>query len=336
VLAFTGGKTVPSARFRVRQYLSSLRALGIEIEERFPVCGAYPPKEQFLRPLWALGTVAERLPSVLASYRYDLTFLQREMVSTLVTWEPFTHQPRVLDVDDSIWIFRGGAASRRLSAVCNSVICGNAFLAEHFGQWNPRVTILPTAIDTERFRPPEILRGSERPIIGWSGGSAGLQELYRIEKSLWIVLQKHPQALLRIICDSQPRFKLLPPERVEFFPWSTENEIRGLQGINVGIMPLAETIWNRGKCSYKMLLCMSCGVPTVVSPVGMNREILKMGEFGLGAESLDDWVSALDLLLKDPEGALRWGTEARKIVIGNFGIACIVPRLAAELLRAAG
>lgn len=337
VIAFTGGVAAPGSRFRVRQYIPHLRESGIELVEQFPAATCYPPEQKIFRPLWAVGSLAERIPGVLNSFRYDLSFFQREMLSTLITLEPFTKRPRVLDVDDAIWIHRGGATARRLAALCDSIICGNAFLADHFGQWNRNITIIPTAVDTDRFRPGTRDENMDRPVIGWSGGQSGLAELYRIESALSKILTMHPRAMIRVLCDSPPRFRDIRPERIEYVPWSPEAEVPAIQQMTAGVMPLTDTPWNRGKCSYKMLLSMACAVPMVVSPVGMNQDVLRLGNCGLAADSLADWVDGLDLFLSNPSHVAKLGQTGRGIVLKHFSLGSVAPRLANELaFRAAG
>ena len=298
--------------------------------EQFPAATCYPPEQKILRPFWAVGSLVELIPGVLNSVRYDLVFFQREMLSTLITLEPFTKRPRVLDVDDAIWIHRGGATARRLANLCDSIICGNAFLADHFSQWNRNVTIIPTAVDTDRFCPANI-DSSDHSIIGWSGGKSGLPELYRIEEALSTVLTMHPRAVIRVLCDGPPQFRNIPAERIDYVPWSPETELPAIQQMTVGLMPLTDTLWNRGKCSYKMLLSMACAVPMVVSPTGMNQEVLRLGDGALSADSSADWVERLDMLLSNPADAARRGQAGREIVVKHFSLGSVTPLLASEL-----
>src|SRR5688572_19387775 len=156
VAAYTGGRSVPSARFRVRQYIDALRGEGVELREYCALLDSYPPRQRSLRPLWAAAALGERMVAAARSWRADLTLLQRTMLSSFLTAEPLTRRPRVLDVDDAIWLHRGGfggSSARRLARMCDLVICGNAFVAEHFEQWNPNVRLLATGVDTARFRP---------------------------------------------------------------------------------------------------------------------------------------------------------------------------------------
>src|SRR5580704_16385139 len=110
VAAFTGGENVPSARFRVRQYVPALSRLGVELREFRAGFGSYPPASKLLRPLWGAAAVSERMFRASASFLCDVTLLQREMISTFLTAEPLTRRPRVLDVDDAIWMRGNGWA----------------------------------------------------------------------------------------------------------------------------------------------------------------------------------------------------------------------------------
>src|SRR5439155_26443088 len=129
VLACTGGHTTPSGVPRVQQYVPHLRNMHINLTECPSRAGSFPPEAGFKRPFWAMWNLVEHFPRVLQSYKYDVTLLQREMLSTMVTLEPLTKRPRILDVDDAIWVHRRGAFARRLAALCDHVICGNDFLA---------------------------------------------------------------------------------------------------------------------------------------------------------------------------------------------------------------
>jgi len=333
-IALTGGKNVPGARFRVRQYINAVRPLGVEIKEAYSHLGAYPPPQRLVRPLWGMLSVPVRIPDVLRSYAYDVTLLQREMLSTFVTLEPLTHRPRVLDVDDAIWLHRRGGYAKHLATICDTVICGNSFLANQFGQWNKDITIIPTAVDTDRFYP--VLNTHKDLLIGWIGTSANYKYLYMIESALCAVLERVPHARLRIIADKAPAFKEALMARTEFIRWSPEDEARGVQEMTVGIMPSDDSMWARGKCSYKMLLYMACGIPVVVSPVGMNKEILDMDNVGFGAICEGDWVDSLVHCLESESARVVMGLNSRRVVLERFSIHVLAPKLANTLLAVAG
>lgn len=330
VAAFTGGHDIPSTRFRVRQYLTELERLEITVREFGAPFGAWPPETQWLRPLWATATLASRLPAVVASYGYELTLLQREILSTFRTIERFVKEPRVLDLDDAVWLNRE-ASLRRLVTDCTGVVCGNSFIAGWVSRWNENVCVIPTAVDTTRWRPLELVESSRiasQPIIGWSGSRSGVRYLLAIEGALACALERHPGAVLRVVSDRRPDFRQLPADRVEFVQWSPQNEVRTMQEMTVGLMPLDDTEWERGKCSYKMLLYMACGLPVIVSPVGMNNDVLRLGNVGLSARQHDEWIDALDGVLADPDRGARMGAAGRDVVLAHFDLPLIAARLA--------
>ncbi|MEM2352378.1 MAG: glycosyltransferase family 4 protein [Thermoproteota archaeon] len=336
VAAITGGKHVASARFRVRQYIPELQKYGVKVYEFVPPISKYPPPQKWLRPLWGIGAVAVRLPAVFWTYSFDLVLLEREMISTFVTLEPLTKRPRVLDIDDAIFVYRGGKTARRLAELSNLIICGNHFLAGWFSRWNSNVAVIPTAVDTNRFKPNPNAASSGRLIIGWVGSSSNFRYLYMIEGALEKIIARFPQVYLRIIADRKPKFKDSLIRRTEWVRWSPESEILGLQDLTIGIMPLADTEWERGKCSYKMLLYMACGIPVVVSPVGMNAEVLSLGNFGYAANTESEWYDALTaLLLMNEKERRRMGLIGRDVVQRYFSIEVLAPRLAQELKRVA-
>lgn len=331
LVALTQGANVPSSRFRVRQYHPDFKAVGLEVTELTARWNAYPPAPKWRRPLWFAGAWLDAGVRVLeASVRGDVCLLQRNLIATLATWESAIRVPLVFDVDDAIFLQSRSEAANRIARRSALVICGNAFLAEHFSKL-ARVEILPTAVDTEYFRPALAL--ADEPLtIGWSGSSAGFQYLYSIRTALGRVLQERPRARLCIVADRRPNLPELPQSRLDFIPWSADVEVRAIQGFAVGIMPLDDTPWSRGKCSFKMLTYMSVGVPVVVSPVGMNAEILNMGSCGFGPRCEDDWVQALTSILDSSSDARRMGRTGRAIVEARFARNIVGPRLAKLLI----
>lgn len=332
IAAFTGGISVPSARFRVRQYIPALRWESIEVEEFASGFGKYPPRYRWARPFWALATLAERLPDVVMSHRYDAVLLQREIMSSFVTLEPLTARPRILDVDDAIFLQRGGGFAKRLAELSDKVVCGNTYLAEWFGRWNRHVDIIPTAVDAERYFPNPSAKSPGQPlVIGWIGTSGNYKYLYGIESALVKVMRAYPGARLKVVGDRMPEFRNLPPGQIDFVPWSEAIEVQTIQSMDVGIMPLEDSPWARGKCSFKMLQYMATGLPVVVSPVGMNAEVLTLGELGIGATTEKQWIDGLIALLEDRTLRARFGAEGRRVAESSFSIRVVAPRLARSL-----
>lgn len=335
VAAFTSGEHQSPSRFRVRQYIDPLRLHGIELAEFFTAPGAFPPRTKSMRPFWGLASIMSRVPSVLRSHRYDVTLLQRELLSTFVTLEPLTKKPRILDVDDAIWLHRRGSFAGRLAQICDSVICGNLFLADYFSKWCARTIVLPTAVDTDRFQP--LLNKPQRKVftIGWSGGHSGFPDLQLVEEPLRVVLRKHPEIRLRVISNEPPRLDL-PPDQVDYVKWSPTVEVESIQTLDLGIMPLRDTPWSYGKCAYKMLLYMSCALPVIVSPIGMNAQISRMASIGATAVTADDWIAAIEELSNNRAKSARLGQNGRDIVVQHFSQSVLAPKLASELLYVAG
>lgn len=332
VAALTGGREVPSARFRIRQYIGRLSTYGISVTEFSAPLGRYPPRNHLIRPLWAAATLATQLPGILMSHRCDITLLQREILSTFVTFESLTKRPTVLDVDDAIFLHRGGGFARRLAELSDKVICGNAYLAEWFGRCNKNVDIVPTAVDTERYLPDAETKPSGQPlVIGWIGTSGNYKYLYGIEGALEKVMRAHPGTRLKVVGDQLPEFRHLPLDQVDFVPWSEAIEVQAIQSMDIGIMPLEDSPWARGKCSFKMLQYMACGLPVVVSPVGMNVEVLAMGNVGIGASTGGQWVEALVSLLDNQGLRSGMGASGRRVVEESYSINALAPRLAACL-----
>ncbi|HUR24802.1 MAG TPA: glycosyltransferase family 4 protein [Candidatus Thermoplasmatota archaeon] len=329
VTAITQGRDAPSTRFRVSALVEPLARNGVTVRELHPTVSSYPPRSHIVRPAWGLAALASRLPAVAASRKADVVLLQREMVSTFATLERFTGRPRVLDVDDAVFLFRNGKAAAAIAGRCDLVLCGNAYLQDWFRQHCGWTEILPTAVDPRRYCPPAIHPGPAAPVIGWTGSSSGFPFLSSIEPSLARVLSLRPAARLRVVADQAPDLPLIPRERLDFVRWSPAAEIPAIQGMSVGLMPLPDTPWTRGKCGLKMLLYLSCGVPAVASPVGMNRDVIAAGPGALGATSEDEWVDAILGLLDAPEQARAAGLEGRRRVAQKYG----VDRVAADAAR---
>jgi glycosyltransferase involved in cell wall biosynthesis len=333
VASFTGGINVPSARYRVRQLIPFLQPEGITVKEFISKRGTYPPPQKYLRPFWGVSSLVDRVPAILSSYHYDLTWLQREFLSTMETLESFTSTPRILDVDDAIWMNSARPYAAKLSVKCDLIICGNDYLANYFSRWNKNIVIIPTAVDTNKFVPSV---SPLEPIIGWMGTNSNFKYLYQIEKALKTVLMLYPKARLRIISDQIPQFTLLNSAQVEYLRWTPENEVASIQEMGIGLMPLEDSAWEKGKCSYKMLLYMACGIPVVVSPVGMNEQILALGNVGKGASTIPEWEKALCELLADMTAAKAMGRSGRQIACQYFSLEVLAPKLADVFRKVAG
>jgi glycosyltransferase involved in cell wall biosynthesis len=343
VAALTGGLDNPATRFRILQMAPALGRCGIALSLHTARLSCYPPRARWLRPLWLPATLAARLPDIAATRGADVTLIQREFVSTLYTLEGLTARPRVLDVDDAIWLNRGdGAFARRLARAVDLVVAGNDHVAAWFGRHGPPTVVVPTAVDTARFVPaappaaPPADGPARPPAVGWTGSSANFPYLLLWEDALLAALAAVPDLRVRICADRPPPLARVPADRLDWVRWSPAAEVPFLQSLDVGLMPLEDSDWARGKCAYKMLLYMACGVPVVVSPVGMNQEVLAQAAVGDGARDARAAAQAIIGQLEDPARRLATGLSGRRVVQESYSIDVLAPRLAGALRRAAG
>ena len=252
------------------------------------------------------------------------------MISTLATFEGLTKKPRAFDVDDAIFLRRDGAAAKKIASGCELIICGNSFLADWFSQWHKNIRLLPTAIDCDRFTPETIAREATS-VIGWTGSYPNLRYLQSIEPALADVLRARPDARLRVICDRPPDLPSLPQAQIDYRPWAAENEVTDCQGFDIGIMPLDDGDWERGKCAFKLLQYMACGKPVVASPVGVNAQILQGERVGLSATSNAQWRDALFALIDEPDKHAAYGAEGRTLSEREYATPLIAQRLGGYL-----
>jgi glycosyltransferase involved in cell wall biosynthesis len=318
-LALIGqGAKVPSSRFRLEQYLPLWRRPELDIQLFQAKNSAYPPQQSYKRPFWMLSELSCRAGQLSAINQSNLVVLQRQMISTLCTLEPMIKSPMVMDVDDAIFLQRSGHAANKIARLSERVVCGNHYLAEHFSAYNRNISVIPTAVDTERFVPGQ--RTQEELFIGWSGSSSGFNYLYEIEPALLQALKLNPAWRLLITSDKAPAFQQIPAERIKFVQWTADNEVECIQQMSIGLMPLQDSMWTRGKCSYKMLLYMACGVAVAVSRVGMNSDILAEAEVGVGAVDQQQWLAALQLLMNDAAARKTFGEKGRALVVEKYSL----------------
>jgi glycosyltransferase involved in cell wall biosynthesis len=324
VAALTNAIHTPSSRFRVRQYISLLAEEGIEVSELIPrygtSCGLPSPFK-----------MAARIPAFWRSRDADIVWLSRHMVQGYAFFERCLKRLRVLDVDDAVWMNPpfGRFAQPWIARGMDAVIAGNQYLANYYSRYCDNVHIIPTAIDLDRYQKhqhPET--EPEKFTLVWTGLACNYKYLKPIENVLGQFLRDHGRAELLLIAN-RPWKMELPKDRVRFIPWSPEIEASALQGASVGIMPLTDGPWTRGKCSFKMLQYMAIGLPVIVSPVGMNGDILNQGQIGFGPKTNDQWHDALKALYNDWALQKQMGTTAREIIETTYSTKIISKKLAA-------
>ena len=351
VAALTSSLNDPSARFRIRQYVQPLKEYNIRVAEYIPDID----KNQFI-PSWAKRFVPQykkpirgmmlgaklisRTPGYIGSWTDQITWLNRELIPGRCILEPLLKKPLVFDVDDAIWLASasnksaqrsyGERVSKAVATIAQNstiVMAGNNYLANWFSEYCQNIKIIPTAIDTERFIPHTKEQSSDF-IIGWTGSAGNLGYLRQIESPLKQLMERFGDVKLLVMADKPPSFSSLPSQRVKYIPWSSTMEVEAVQQMDVGLMPLPDNEWTKGKCSFKMLQYMACQVPVVVSPVGMNTDILEMGQVGIGAVKESDWYDALVMLYQNHQIASKYGIEGRMIVEQHFSQRIISKRIA--------
>lgn len=346
VAALTSGRTVPSARFRVRQHVDPLRRMGIDVREYVPALQKYAPAPTWMRHLtdyglpgrfvesgWRVAKRATRLQGAFGSWQAQVTWLERLLLPGRLTLEGVLKRPLVFDVDDAIWLIppRGKEAVAALARRADVVVAGNEYIADWFSSLTRRVRVVPTAVDTERYRPAR--KENIGPFtVGWIGTSSNLPYLEAVEAPLRKFFSEHVDARLLIVSNSAPSFRTLPSGKVRYIPWSEDGEAEALREMDVGLMPLPDSEWTRGKCAFKMLLYMATGIPAVVSPVGMNREVLAMGSVGIPATDDHGWYDALSFYHGNPRCREEHGGVGRSVAERRFSRDSISGSLA-EILR---
>ena len=321
VTALTASRIDPSSRFRIRQFIRALGGLGVVVSEYAPIINRYK-----IEPLPWLA-MATRIPGLLASRFSNLTWLGRELVSGRYSLEGWAGKKRVFDVDDAIWLSYDADFSERIVQHCNGVIAGNRFLAQHYEKVGARVWVVPTSVDTDIWKPRnEITR--TKWTVGWIGSFANLHFLYAIEEALADFLTAHSGAQLLVVCDREPLLKRLPVDSWMYAPWSAGREVELVQQMDAGLMPLDDSETARGKCGFKMLSYMSAGLPVVVSPVGVNQEILERDQVGLAASSANDWYEALERLYSNHQLGQQMGAAGRRVVQEHYSVITNAPKLA--------
>jgi glycosyltransferase involved in cell wall biosynthesis len=252
-------------------------------------------------------------------------------------------RPVVYDFDDAIylpqeqgrrWVEALRDPERTTRAFCRAariVLAGNAHLAafarEAVGpEAEGRVRVLPSVVDTDRFAPAG--RDADLPTLGWVGSDSTVPYLESLAPALRELAGRVPHRLVVVAGTRRPH---LPGVSYDFVPWSPDAEVAHFQALDVGLYPLDDTPWSRGKCGFKALQYMACGVPCVASPVGVLRDIVRPGETGLHADHPQAWVDACARLLTDREAGARMGFAGRALVKAEYSVDAAAPRLVAAL-----
>ncbi len=338
IIGMTQSAFDPASRVRFIQFIPGLRALGWEVDHRPNL-----PDRQWLSPLrrrvlravhYRLGRAKRkwnRWRDVRDAAGFDVALVNRDLAGGGLFFEKrlLKANPRVVfDFDDAIYIGRNEYAVRWMCEHAAWVTPGNPYLSEFVRRYTDRFTVIPTVVDTDRYVPrthaDEPHRGRVR--IGWSGSDRSIHTTLFQHLEMLTRLQKKLDFDFVIVTNTKPHIPV-SDFRWTFHEWNEEDEYRIGAVMDVGLMPLLDHEFHRGKCGLKLLQYMAAGIPTVATPVGVNSEITLQGKTGFLAMKDKEWEDALATLVESPELRARMGCEGRRICDEQWSIKRWLPEL---------
>lgn len=323
ILFLLPGENVPSSQRRVLDHLARLERGRLSWE----VHGL--PR-----------SFRERLPLLRAASRFDMVFLQKKVLHAgEFLLLRAANRRLVFDFDDAIMYpaadpsrrrrissWRARARFRNFARVirgCRAVIAGNPFLQAEALRFTPRVHLLPTPIDTERFAFRDPRRGGRDVVIGWYGSPGNLPYLRGLRGVFRSLFQRYPEASLKVISQAPVDW---PGLEVAWKPWNEEEEVEELGSFDVGIMPLGNDLWSRGKCGNKLLIYMARGMAVVGTDTEANRVVIDEGKNGFLVRSAEQWLERLSLLIEDDPLRAEMGRAGREKVEQGYSYRVLSPR----------
>jgi len=325
------------SRYRVHKYLNYLKEKNIECTICPPMSNTlfqylYQTNNPIKKILFYFITYSVRLKDLMKVRRYDIIFVHQGLCyfgpPILEYLIAKLNNNIIYDVDDAHFskpTFASGFAARfydrnriaKISKLSKQVIVSVDYIKKYVEKFNSNVTVIPTSIDTSRYTSKNYdKQNSSSIVIGWVGTASGLIYLQTLED----VMQKLSTSYnieLRIISSHSIK---IPAVKVVHRMWTLENEIKDLQSIDIGIMPLPNTEFERGKGGFKLIQYMGVGVPVVCSPIGINSEIVHDGTNGYLAVAKDEWLKKLSLLIEDENLRERLGRKGRESIQNKFTI----------------
>lgn len=328
-----------TSRLRTLQYLPLLEQKGFEFTIRSLVDNAYLDRlynDGDRSRLDIFKYYTKRLITLSSVWRYDLVWIEGEFFPYLPAlaerFLAFIGKSYIVDYDDAIFhnydlsnnfVLRNFLGKKIDVVMRNSkcVIAGNAYLAKRAKIAGAEyIELVPTVIDQSRYMPrlKEKIEGSPK-VIGWIGSPSTQKYILDIKEALYTVCEHHSVRLL-LVGATQDIVDELPGIEVEVVPWSEDSEVRLIQQMDVGIMPLPDGPWEKGKCGYKLIQYMASSVPVIASPVGVNVEIINDSNCGYLANDTAQWSKTLDMLLSSRYQREKFGKEGRRAVEENYSL----------------
>jgi glycosyltransferase involved in cell wall biosynthesis len=341
----------PGQRFRIEQwapYLESQHGIHVDfaVFESPKLTKALAGKGQIVKKgVLILRDFVRRALDVLAAKKYDAVFLYREasllgptFYEYVLKWQKI---PLLVDFDDAIWIagnwgnnglfahLRFPSKIATICRICDAVTVGNGYLRDFARRYNSNVAIIPTTIDLNQYAVQPELADDETFTVLWSGSTPTLVHFETAREALETLASRR-KIVVKVICNKPPERPIAGAQNV-FIPWSPTGEAEAIGACHVGIMPLPDDEFSRGKCGLKALQYMATGRAAVASPVGMNRDLIEHGVSGMLASTKDEWVAALETLADDPALRRRLGAEGRRTVERDFSATAGAQKLAAVI-----
>jgi glycosyltransferase involved in cell wall biosynthesis len=337
--------TSPGQRFRLEQWERILNAHGVVVDQH-----AFED-EELHSTVHLNGRAREKVRLIMRAFRrrfdllkraheYDAVYVFREaaLLGPPIIERGFHRRgvPIVFDFDDAVFVpyksptnsylslLKLPGKTRELCRISAHVMAGNKYLADYAGRVNENVSIVPTTIDTSRYLPRTNEDSCDVPVIGWSGSHSTVQHLDTLRNAL-ARLGREEQYRLRVIGTAN---YYLDGVEVDAMPWKSETELSDLKRIDIGVMPLPDDNWSKGKCGLKALQYMALGIPTVCSPVGVNTAIIENEKNGFLASTDEEWISRLRQLLYDVNLREKIGRAGRISVEQNFSAQVVAPQVA--------
>jgi len=329
----------PSQRFRFEQYFNYLKKNGFHCDFSWLISEKddrvfYYPGNITTKFYIFLKSMAIRLGDVLKASSYDIIFIQREAFMTGTTFfeKQFakSNAKVIFDFDDAIWHQDVSEANKKLAwlkrpgktadiiGMSDMIFAGNNFLADYARQYNSNVRIVPTTIDTDEYRPIGKKRLGAPVCIGWSGSITTIKHFeYAVPFLTELKSRFGERITIKVIGDKSYTNESLG---VKGLGWNKADEISELSTMDIGIMPLPDDEWSRGKCALKGLQYMALEIPAIMSPVGVNEEIIRDGVNGYLAVKKEEWVSKIASLVEDAGLRERIGKAARETVTGQYAV----------------
>lgn len=327
----------PSQRYRFEQFQPYLEANGFEFDYFYLI------REQDDAKFYGAGNYLAKIGILLRSIfklffksfqagKYDFVFVQREafMLGTTFFEQLFARKTKMIfDFDDSIWLqnvsagnkalgfLKDASKTQKLIALSDMVFAGNAYLADYAKQFNPNTKLVPTVVDTHNYqRIP--LEKSDKICIGWSGSFSTVPYFeYALPALRQIKAKYGDKVYFKVIGDANYTNEEL---QIKGVAWSSEKEVYELSEIDIGIMPLPNDEWTKGKCALKGLLYMSLGQAAVLSDVGVNGEVIEDGVNGFLVSSTEEWVEKISLLIDQPTLRQEMGNKGRQTVLERYSV----------------